>query len=187
MRSNNCPICRSVDKMTLVHLGWNNKMTTNAIATAMGGQFSPKQILKHLKDHVEDGASVRNITVLDSRPVSERVEELQRLQLDEIERRIQMAQEWAANARDLGNPEADWSQQYDILSKDNQAAINTILKSQAVSDKRASKQNDQKVDLIKMMLGGGDGLAPKHLLDDGNTVEGVAVEVHDPEAGTDSG
>jgi hypothetical protein len=166
--------------MRLVHLGWNSHMSAISISTAMGSQFSADLIIKHLREHVEDGAVNRDIVILDARPVAQRVEELQRMQLDEIERRIQLAQEWAARARDEGNPNADWSEMYDILSKDNQAAINTILKSQAVSDKREAKQNDQKVDLIKMMLGGGDGLAPKHLLSEGTVVEGEVVEISEP-------
>lgn len=182
-----CYICRKPDVRRLVELGWNARMSAPQIATAMAAQFSAQAVLKHLHEHVDEGAGLRAIPVEDARPLAQRVAELQRLQLDEIERRITMAQEWAAYAREHGNPEADWSQQFDVLDKDNQAAIASILKAQAVTDKRESKQNDQKVDLIRMMLGGGDGLAPKHLLGDGNTVEGVAVEVPDAPPGTDAG
>jgi hypothetical protein len=184
--SPNCYICRKPDVRRLVELGWNAKMSAPQISTAMAAQFSATTILKHLHEHVEEGAGIRAIPIEDARPMSARVAELQRMQLDEIERRITMAQEWAAYAREQGNPDADWSQRYDLLDKDNQAAIASIIKAQAVGDKRESKQNDQKVDLIRMMLGGGDGLAPKHLIEDGLTVEGVAVEVPDAPSGPDT-
>lgn len=185
--SRTCYICRKPDVMRLVHLGWNAKMSAPEIATAMAAQFTPAAVLRHLREHVDEGAGMRAIPVEDARPIHERVAALQRMQLDEIERRITMAQEWAAQARELGNPNADWSEQFDLLDKDNQQAIASILKAQAITDKRESKQNDQKVDLIRMMLGGGDGLAPEHLLGDGLTIEGEAHEVPDAEAGTDPG
>lgn len=173
-----CVICRKPDVRRLAELGWNAKMSAPQIATAMAAQFSSAQFLKHLREHVDEGAGMRAIPVEDARPIHERVAALQRMQLDEIERRITMAQEWAAYARENGNPNADWSEQFDLLDKDNQQAIASILKAQAITDKREAKQNDQKIDLARMMLGDGGGYAPARLTD-GLEVEGEAVEVDD--------
>jgi hypothetical protein len=152
-------------------------MSAPQIATAMAMQFSASQMLKHLHEHVDEGAGIRAIPVPDARPVRERVLELQRMQLDEVERRITMAQEAAAYARDHDNPTADWSDFFDLLAKDNQQAISSILKAQGLEDKRTSKEIDTKVDIYRMMLGGGDGLAPARLIESGDVIEGEVVDV----------
>jgi hypothetical protein len=173
-----CYICRKPDVRRLVELGWNAKMSAPQIVYGMGAQFSSAAVMKHLHEHVEEGALSRAIPVEDARPLSQRIADLQRLQLDEIERRITIAQEWAAQARELGNPNADWSEQFDILDKDNQQAIASILKAQAMTDKREAKVTEQKIDIARMMLGGGDGLAPKALIESGpDIIEGEAHEV----------
>lgn len=175
-----CYICKKPDVRRIAELGWNAKMSAPQVATAMGMQFSPAQFLKHLHEHVDEGASIRAIPVEDARPVRERIETLQRMQLDEIERRIAMAQEWAAYAREHGNEDADWSQKFDLLDKDNQAAVASILKAQGLSDKREAAKDSAKVDVFRLMLGGGDGLAPKQLIageDDPEVVEGEVKDV----------
>lgn len=173
-----CVICRKPDVRRLAELGWNAKMSAPQIATGMALQFTGTQFLKHLRDHVDSGAGNRAIPVEDARAVKDRVLELQRMQLDEIERRIAMAQEWAAFARENGNENADWSDQFDILDKDNQAAIASILKAQGLTDKREQGPS-MKVDIYKLMTGGGDGLAPKRLIagDDPDVVEGEVKDV----------
>lgn len=171
-----CVICRKPDVRRLAELGWNAKMSAPQVATAMGMTFSSAQFLKHLHEHA-DNAAIREIPVEDARPVRERIEALQRMQLDEIERRIAMAQEWAAHARENGNPDADWSDQFDLLDKDNQAAVASILKAQGLSDKREAAKDGAKVDLFRLMMGGGDGLAPKQLIAGDDEVEGEVRDV----------
>jgi hypothetical protein len=177
-----CVICRKPDVRRMAELGWNAKMSAPQIATAMALQFTAAQFLKHLRDHVESGAGMRAIPVEDARPVKDRVLELQRMQLDEIERRIAMAQEQAvewntAMANVEGFESRDWSYYFDLLDKDNQAAISSILKAQGLSDKREAGPST-KVDIFRLMMGGGDGLAPKRLIEgDGETIEGEAVDV----------
>lgn len=171
-----CVICRKPDVRRLAELGWNAKMSAPQIATAMALQFSATQFLKHLHEHVDEGAGMRAIPVEDARPVKDRVLELQRMQLDEVERRIAMAQEWAAQARDKGNEAADWSDQFDLLDKDNQAAISSILKAQGLSDKREAGPSTR-VDIFRLMLGGADGLAPVRLIEGPETIEGEVKDV----------
>ena len=171
-----CVICRKPDVRRIAELGWNAKMSAPEVATAMALQFTAAQFLKHLHEHA-DNASTRDIPVENSRPIRDRVADLQKLQLDEIERRITMAQEWAVAAREAGNPNADWSDQFDLLDKDHQQAVASILKAQSLTDKRELGDKTVKVDMFRLMLGGGDGLAPKALIESGDTIEGEAVDV----------
>lgn len=163
--STRCRICAHPDMRRLVELGWNAHMSAPQIASAFDGILTSASILRHLREHVEEGAQTREIPI-DKRSTRERVEELQRLQLDEIERRIALAQEWAAYARANGNPTADWSEKFDLLAKDVQAAIASIQRAQALTDRRAISEAGLKLDIYRMMLGGGQALAPKHLIAD---------------------
>jgi hypothetical protein len=178
-----CIICRKPDVRRLAELGWNAKMSAPQIATAMALQFTAAVFLKHLHEHVDEGAGMRAIPVEDARPVKERVLELQRMQLDEIERRIAMAQqqavEWNTSMANVeGFESRDWSYYFDLLDKDNQAAISSILKAQGLSDKREATVTGAKVDMYRLMLGGGDGLAPSGLIEaGGEEIEGEVKDV----------
>jgi hypothetical protein len=70
----------------------------------------------------------------------------------------------------------DWSEFVDILGKDMQAAIGSILKAQGLTDKRDMKRDDLKLGLFEAMQRG--GLAPKAL----SGGEVVVVEVDDDPA-----
>lgn len=160
MINEKCNICKRPDVRRLVELGWNAGMDRSAIATAMGGYPSAPTVGKHLSEHVEEGYFTREVPVEDAKPLRARAMDIQRVMIEEIERRIGIAQEKAAWARENGNPDADWSDWYDILNKDEQAAIASIMKAQAIEDKDRNTKAGQKVDLFKMMAG---GLAPKSL------------------------
>lgn len=179
--SDRCAICKKPDLRRMVELAWVAKMDARSIATVFGGIPSASTITKHVREHMPEG---RDTQVPNARTTRERVIDLQRLQIEEIERRIERAQEWAAYARDHGNPEADWSDAFDILSKDMQAAVASILKAQGLSDKREMGKASIGVDVARMMLGGGDGLAPKRLTAGAKDVTDTIFEEVDDEPGS---
>lgn len=173
-----CGICRKPDLRRLIELGWNADMNAKDLASALGGLPSSTAIQKHLRDHAESSAA-RNIPVERSRPVRDRVLELQRTLLEEVERRISFAQDRAAHAKATLNPEADWSDWYDVLAKDNQQAIATIIKMQVMEDKKTIVERTQKIDLFKALTA--NNTPPPRLIGDGGPddedVEGEAHEV----------
>lgn len=171
-----CPICKNPNLRRLVDLGWNAKMTMSDIAAALGGVPGAPTISKHLHEH-SDGAATREIPVENARSTKERIDALMRRMLDEIELRVEDAEQWAAKAREGGNEDALPADIFDILSKNNQAALATILKMQDQNDRRAVKQATVALDLVRMM---GGTAPPSHLIEDGNTIEGEVTEVDAP-------
>lgn len=169
-----CVICKSPDRRRAVELMWNGGMSALAISEMLGGTPVSSTILKHLK-HADGDGNARAIEVHPELPVRERVLALQRMQLDEIERRVELAKQratemndWHAKRIERGEEDGeswspvDWSSFHDILGKDMQAAIGSILKTQGLSDKREKVQGDQKLGLFEAMVGA--GLAPKDLI-----------------------
>jgi hypothetical protein len=163
-----CIICKTKDRRRLIELGWNGGMSATAISDVLGGTPTGRTILKHLKEHTE-GGNHREIDVEPELPARERVARLQAMQLDEIERRVELAKAkademnaWRDGKKDSeGNPLAlvDWSDFTDILGKDMQAAINSIQKAQGLTDKREKAQGDLKLGLFEAMSNA--GMAPK--------------------------
>ena len=168
----------------LIELGWNAKLSAPDLSSAFGAQYSASLILKHLKDHAEDGAT-REIPVVNARPARERIMALQMRQLDEVEMRLALADQRAQQLNDAHRGEEDWVpaqpfQFYDILNKENQAAIASILKTQGLTDRREAKEVDVKLDVWQMMLGPGGGMAPTKMIGSGEEViEGEAKELPD--------
>lgn len=178
-----CAICRNVDRRRLIELGWNAKMNAAQIAACFGNIPSAAAILKHLNEHVDEGTYARVIPVSDAKPLRARALAIQEMQVAEIERRITMAQEKAAAMNDLnkdlpGYEPLDWSHFFDILDKDMQAAVSSILKAVGLQDKREMGKAQVGADIARIMLGAGGGLAPKRLSagDDG-PIEGEARDV----------
>lgn len=165
----NCAICKNPNIRKLVELGYSVKMTSADIANAFGGIPSSAIIGRHMAQHFIEG----NYPVEDTRTTKDRVDELMRRMLDEVEVRIRHAEEWAAEAKALGNPLAQTSDVFDILSPKNQAAIATILKMQDQQDKRLAKKATVAVDLMRIM---GGAPPPSHLISDGLTIEGEVTE-----------
>jgi hypothetical protein len=168
--STRCAICKTTDQKRAIASMWNDGMNASTISSVLGGSPSSKAILTHLKDHVA-GGNLRDVNVQPDLPVRERVLALQRLQLDEIERRIELAK---ARAEELNEaldkaeeagvegadtyPRHDWSEFHDILGKDLQSAISSILKTQGLSDRREKVQGELKLGLFEAMTAA--GLAP---------------------------
>lgn len=182
-----CAICRKPDLRRMVELAWNAKMTAPAIAAVLGGMPTQGVIAKHCNEHADDG-TVRDIPVADAKTMRERVTDIQRVLIEEFERRIVIAQERAAWWNDNmtaveGFEPRDWSYYFNVLDKDLQSSVNSIMKMQGLTDKRDMGKAKVGVDIAKLMLGGGDGLAPKRLTagkdEDDDTVEGTVVEVSD--------
>lgn len=168
--STRCAICKTTDQKRAVAAMWNSGMTAVSISEVLGGSPSSKTILAHLKDHVA-GGNARDVEVQPELPVRERVLALQRLQLDEIERRIELAKARAVElnealdkAEEAGvegadtYPRHDWSEFHDILGKDMQSAIGSILKTQALTDRRDKVTGELKLGLFEAMTAA--GLAP---------------------------
>jgi len=164
-----CVICKHTDRRNAVELMWNGGMSGVAISDLLGGTPNPATILKHLKEHSLGGAT-REVDVEPEAPVRERILRLQRMQLDEIERRIALAKMRAdetneyidaqrekheAAGEDYDRPNVDWSSFTDILGKDMQSAIGSILKTQGLSDKREKVQGELKLGLFEAMTAAG--------------------------------
>lgn len=170
--SKTCPICMgSPDRRRLVELGWNDKMDGIALA-AQWDDLTAAVVLKHLKQHSEGRPSIRRVDVSPPTTARERVANLQRMQLDEIERRVALAQQEAETRNDAiiamreqGVDGADdlklhdWSEFFNVLDKDVQAAIGSILKTQGLTDRREKDTADLKLGLFEAMSRA--GLAPK--------------------------
>ena len=185
MMNPKCDICRNSDLSTLIALAWNGKMAATAISGVLGGEPTAAAIIKHLKADA-DGSWSRAIEV-EVKPLRQRVYDLQRTLVDELERRIAIAKDKARFETEVTGEPHDWSEYLDILNKDLQNAIGSIIKTQGLADKREATQASLAVGLYELMLGGADGklmLAPKSLVgDDERTIEGSFTEVErDPEA-----
>lgn len=165
-----CLVCRSPDRRRLIELGWNGGMSGEAIARVLDQKgLGGPVIIRHLKDHVEGDGNMRAVVVEPELPARERVLALQRLQLDEVERRIELAKAKAdlMNSTHEGDTDwtpVDWSDFFDVLSKDGQSAIASILKVQGLTDKREAKTADLKLGLFEAMAK--SGLAPKAISGD---------------------
>jgi transposase-like protein len=166
-----CTVCKYPDKRRLIELGWNDGMAAADLARQFEGLTSAA-ITKHLKQHSEGLPASRRVDIEPVTPARERVLALQRLQLDEVERRINLAKQRAdqlnavldeleaAGAEGAAEtPRHDWSEFTDILGKDMQAAIGSILKMQGLTDKREKATSELKLGLFDSMLKA--GLAPK--------------------------
>lgn len=191
MAPTKCIICSNSDMRRLVELGWNARMSVPDLVHAFGAVPSHSVIYKHLKEHA-DGAYSRTIEVEEARPVRERVLAIQRAQIEAIERQMAEAQrkadDWneehrghekgggCDNCSSYGFQPRDPAYYFNILSKDMQAAVASILKAQGLTDKREAKAAPV-VDMFRLMLGERGGLAPVGLIEDGETIEGDAVEV----------
>lgn len=180
-----CIVCKNTDMRRLIELGWNAKMSAADLAHAFGGVPNHSIILRHLKEHAE-GAWNREIAVEDARPIRTRVLDIQRAQIEAIERRMAVAQQMADDYNETFRDQEGYDPMqgqpefyFNILHKDMQSAISSILKAQGLTDKREMKADANKIDLFRLMIGDRGGLAPAGLIDDGMTVEGVVVEVPD--------
>lgn len=169
-----CSVCKYADRRRLIELGWNDGMDAADIARLFEDVTSVS-ITKHLKQHSEGSPGVRRVDVEPAKPARERVLALQRLQLDEVERRIELAKQRAdqlntaldeleaAGAEGAAEtPRHDWSEFTDILGKDMQSAIGSILKMQGLTDKRDKAQGELKLGLFEAMAN--SGLSPKALI-----------------------
>lgn len=158
-----CLVCKNADRRRLIELGWNGGMGAATISDVLGGAPSGAVILRHLKQHTDGLGATRQVEVSPELPVRERITALQKLQLDEVERRIELAKHRAALMNDEHKDDedwtpVDWSDFTDILGKDMQSAIGSILKSQGLTDKREAKTSELKLGLFEAMTKA--GLAP---------------------------
>ncbi len=178
-----CAICRKPDLRRLVELGWKAKMSAPAIAACFGNIPSATTILKHLHEHVDEGAAIRDIPVPEAKTMRERVSILQQTMVEEVERRIIIAQETATAWNDLHEEIADkrdWSYYFNILDKDVQASIGSIIKMQGLDDKRVLGKANVGVELYKI-LGARAGKPPPHLIGAGPEIEAEVKDVTPPD------
>lgn len=167
-----CLICRNPDRRRLAELGWNGGMSADAIARVLEDRITSRAVLKHMKEHADGDPNMRRVDVEPERPLRDRVLDIQRMQVEEFERRIAMAKQRAEDMNSMREgltdaegkpfPRVDWSDFYDILDKDAQQAIATILKTQTLEDKREQKTNELRLGLFESMAKA--GLAPKALV-----------------------
>jgi len=167
-----CTVCANPDRRRVIEAGWNAGMNATAIRRVMESPPTSEAIMRHIRDHADGDGNTRQLEVDVEMPMRDRVYAIQKMQVDEIERRIELAKTRAddmnrarENLTDAdGNPfpPVDWSDFYDILSVKAQAAISSILKTQTIADKREKAQGDLKLGLFEAMASA--GLAPKALV-----------------------
>lgn len=165
-----CLVCKNQDRRRVMELAWNGGVSAAALARVFESErITSAAITRHFNEHSEGDPSQRRIEPPEDKPMRERVYDIQRLQVEELERRIYLAQQRATsmNAQHAGDDDwtpVDWSDFYDILDKNSQQAINTILKTQGLIDTREKAQGDLKLGLFDAMSRA--GLAPKTLIGD---------------------
>jgi hypothetical protein len=166
-----CLVCKNQDRRRVIELAWNGGVSIAALVRVFEAErISALAFKRHFDPetgHFEGDAAARRIEVEEDKPMRERVYDIQRAQVEELERRIYLAQSKAArmNALHAGDEdwtEVDWSDFYDILDKNAQQAINTILKTQGLIDNREKTQGELKLGLFDAMSKA--GLAPKALV-----------------------
>lgn len=166
-----CLVCRNRDRRRVIHAAWNAGVSIAELVRVFETEkISALQFKKHFDPetgHFKGESNARRVEVAEEKPMRERVYDIQRLQVEELERRIGIAQTKAAamnaaHAGEEGWTEVDWSDFYDILDKNSQQAINTILKTQGLIDTREKAQGDLKLGLFDAMSRA--GLAPKALI-----------------------
>ena len=156
-------------------------MAAETISRVLGDTPSASTILKHLKEH-SPGGNERNIEIDPELPMRERVLNIQRMQVDEIERRINLAKQRADQMNALHDndenwTDVDWSEFTDIIGKEMQAAIGSILKTQGLTDKREKAVADTQVGLFAAMANA--GLAPVKIVGEVSLPELIEGEVVD--------
>lgn len=188
----NCPICKRPGRRRIIDADASDGLTPAAIAAAMrdtGWALTAADVTAHITLHgsigkPRSGAARRRDAALTLR---ERM-------MDALESRIEAAEERAVEATaecQRGEHDDDEHPRYrkhtarvheaseffDILDKNLQSALGTVIKAQTVEEKRVATEGKRKIDLFKLMMGNtDDGLAPRDLIGDG-IIEGEAVEV----------
>lgn len=163
-----CLVCKNQDRRRVMELAWNGGVSAAALERVFeADRITSAAINRHFKDHSEGEPHARRIEPPEDKPMRQRVYDIQRLQVEELERRIYLAQQRAVamNATHAGDADwtpVDWSDFYDVLDKNSQQAINTILKTQGLIDSREKTKGELKLGLFEAMAN--NGLAPKALI-----------------------
>jgi len=166
-----CPVCKNQERRRVIELAWNGGVSVAGLVRVFEAErISALSFNRHFDPdtgHFEGDAAARKVDPPEDKPMRERVYDIQRLQVEELERRIYIAQQRAIsmNAAHAGDDDwtpVDWSDFYDILDKNSQQAINTILKTQGLIDIREKTQGELKLGLFDAMSRA--GLAPKALV-----------------------
>lgn len=170
-----CLVCKNRDRRKVIELAWNGGVSVAALVRVFeADRIGPTAFNRHFDPntgHTKGEPFQRRVEPEEDKPMRERVYDIQRLQVEELERRIGIAMTKAAaiNANHAGDEnwtEVDWSDFYDILDKNSQQAINTILKTQGLIDTREKTQGELKLGLFDAMSRA--GLAPKALVGEGS-------------------
>lgn len=165
-----CKVCREPERRRLVDADYAGGLSAAAIARRLeagGWPVGSATIIKHLKEHFIPGSPTgvarnkRDAAIL-----------LQEKIMDEVERRERVSREIEESEGELPD-----FRRFDILDKDLQPALGTVLRAQGLIDKREQAGKTQKVGLFMLMLGGAEGrlmLAPPDLSgsEDGIVIEG---------------
>jgi hypothetical protein len=180
MNEPNCKICRAPNRRRLVEADWADGISAEGIARTMreaGWPLSSATVLKHLKEHTP-GAATREPVKAGKRDAAIF---LQNRLMDEIERREELV---LIEEETTGEKVPD-HRRLDILDKDLQPALATILRAQALINTR-EKAKGPRAGMMLLMLGvSPDGLGPGALAplelssgeEDDDIIDGEAIEV----------
>lgn len=188
-----CAICKRPGRRRIVDADASDGIAPAAIAAAMrdvGWALTAAQVATHITLH----GSVTKPKSAASRKRDAALTLRERM-MDALEGRIEAAEEKAVEAteecrrgehdvddhpryRKHGPKTHESSEFFDILNKDLQSALGTVIKAQTVEEKRVATEGKRKIDLFRLMMGPGDGLAPSGLIGDGS-IEGDFEEVPD--------
>ncbi len=192
-----CAICKRPGRRRIVDADASDGLAPAAIAAAMrdtGWALTAAQVATHVTLH----GSVDKPRSAAARKRDAALTLRERLS-DEVERRIEKSEQLAIEATAAcargehlyadkeGNTVGheghthDPSEFFDVLGKDIQSAFGTIIKAQTIEEKRTATEGKRKIDLFRLMMGPGDGFAPRALIGDG-AVEGEFEEVPDGSA-----
>lgn len=189
----NCPVCKRPGRRRIVDADAADGITPAAIASAMrdtGWALTAADVTKHVTLH---GSAEKTRSKATRR--RDAALTLRERMMDALEGRIEAAEASAVEAtaecqrgehdiedhpryRQHGPRVHESSEFFDILNKDLQSALGTVIKAQTVEEKRNANDDKRKIDLFRLMMGPGDGMAPAALIGDG-VVEGDFEEVGD--------
>lgn len=190
-----CPICKRPGRRRIIDADFADGIAPAAIAAAMrdaGWALTAAQVATHATLH---GSTTKPRSAATRK--RDAALTLRERMMDALEGRIESAEQRASEATEecaRGEHNVDDHPRYrqhgprvhspdeffDILGKDLQPALGTVIKAQTVEEKRTANEGKRKIDLFRLMMGPGDGLAPAGLIGDGS-IEGEYEEVGDGE------
>jgi hypothetical protein len=159
-----CKVCKEPERARLIEADWAGGMSAVGIAARLkdaGWPIAASAVLRHL--HHVPGAHNRTNTPI---PVGMTKRDAALFVRDRIMDELEVMEDDVDPAGES---------KLNILSKDLQPALGSMLRAQDIIDKRETREKNKKISLFVLMLGGPDGknaLAPLELSSGEDVIEG---------------